>query len=255
MIILKNDNLHIRRFEFKYLIHERQLDSIRNSISNFVTSDPFASLSVENYYQVSSIYFDDLNLNSYFEKLAGLKLRKKLRIRVYGKNIGDKAKAFLEIKRKDDVIVFKDRVSVSLAEARKILEDSNYDLLPLGDNQKSSNSFISLFLRKRLFATVLVSYKREAYFDKLNSSFRVTLDQNLRAKKVYGLDFDLDGAHEVIPNYAIIEAKFNRIMPAWFGMIIKAKQLQRVPFSKYCFCLESCDIVLKNDLPKESIWI
>jgi len=253
MIILSNTNLHIRRFELKYLIHKRQLDNIRKSISHFVASDPFAS--GQNYYQVSSIYFDDLNLNSYFEKLAGLKLRRKLRIRTYDKNVSNKSKVFLEVKRKDELVVFKDRVSVSLSDAREILENSGYNLLPSGDDLKSSNSFISHFLRKRVSPVVLVSYKREAYFDKMNSSFRITLDQDLKAKKVFGLDFDLDNYCKVIPNYAVVEAKFNRVMPAWFGMIVKEKQLQRVAFSKYCFSLESCDIVWRNDLPVSSIWI
>lgn len=255
MITLRNTNLHIRRFEVKYLVHERQLDSIRKSISHFVTSDPFVNSPKQNYYQVSSVYFDDMNLNSYFEKLAGIKLRKKLRIRTYEKDVRDKSKVFLEVKRKDDIIVFKDRVSASLSDAREILESSRYYKLPLGDDLKSSHSFISYYLRKRVSPTVLVSYKREPYFDKMNSSFRITLDQDLKAKKVYGLDFDLDNYRRVIPNYAVVEAKFNRVMPAWFGMIVREKQLQRVAFSKYCFSVESCDIVWRHDPPISSIWI
>jgi len=51
----------------------------------------------------------------------------------------------------------------------------------------------------------------------------------------------------VLPGLAVVEAKFNRIMPAWFGMIIKSYNLNRVSFSKYCFSLESCGIVSASE--------
>ena len=193
-------------------------------------------------------------MTSYFEKLAGLKLRKKLRIRTYDKRLSPNSKVFLEVKRRDDSVVFKDRVALRFSDAEKILQNSRYDLLPMGEDSKASNSFMSLFFRRRLIPAVVVSYKREAYFDKMNSGFRITLDQGLQAVKPFGLNLDLENPRSVAANFAVVEAKFNGSMPSWFGRIVAVRQLQKVAFSKYCFSLESCDIVWRNNLPAASIW-
>ena len=244
-MLIKNLNLHIRRFEFKYLIEERRLDKLRRSISNFVEIDPFAKELKSNFYPVTSLYFDDLDFNSYYEKLAGLKLKRKFRLRVYGTKPTRRQKAFMEIKRRDDAIVFKDRFVSNIENLKLILNDGRYDLLP--QNDKVSNLFVHLVRRKGLRPVVLISYKREAYFDKDNSFFRLTIDQDLVARKNYDIDFDASTCNAVLPGLAVVEAKFNRIMPAWFGMIIKSYNLNRVSFSKYCFSLESCGIVSASE--------
>ena len=252
-MLIKNINLHIRRFEFKYLVSERDLDKIRKSISNFVTLDPYAKLQKREYYQVSSLYLDDINLSSYYEKLAGLKYRKKFRIRVYDEFVKDDTRAYLEIKKRDETIIFKDRVALNVQTARDVLENGRYQDLPsLAEND---NEFVGQFLSKRLMPTVLLSYKREAYLDERNSNFRLTLDQDIHAKRAFGIDFDVENTNRISKGFAVVEAKFNHIMPAWFGMIIKLHNLSRVAFSKYCFSLESCGIVSKTELPFFEPWI
>lgn len=243
-MLIKNLNLHIRRFEFKYLIEERRLDKLRRSISNFVEVDPFAKLK-SNFYPVTSLYFDDFDFSSYYEKLAGLKLKRKFRLRVYETVPAGRQKAFMEIKRRDDAIVFKDRSASNIESLKLILNDGRYDLLP--QNDKVSNLFVHLVRRKGLRPVVLISYRREAYFDKDNSFFRLTLDQDLSARRCNEINFDTSTSSPILPGYVVLEAKFNRIMPAWFGMIIKSYNLTRVSFSKYCFSLESCGIVSESE--------
>ena len=253
-MFLRNNNLHIRRFEFKYLVPDRNLDKIRNSIWDFVEVDKYAKKINSNSYQVKSLYLDDFNYSSYFEKLAGIKYRRKLRIRAYQNSVTDNSRVFLEIKRKDDVIVFKDRIETTLAEIRKYIEGTRYDLLKKDSNVDSRARFFNAFRRAGLVNTTLISYKREAYFDRLNSSFRLTLDQDLSALKTCGIDFDSSGADSVVPGYAVVEAKFNRIMPYWFGMIIRSQNLERISASKYCISLERCGIVRRSNLPVPA-WI
>lgn len=247
-MIIKNPNLHIRRFEFKYLVREENLDKIRRSISNFVIRDPYAVNARDGVYQVSSIYFDDNQFFSYFEKLDGIKGRKKFRIRTYETNLSKSSRVYLEIKRRDEVVIFKDRSQVSFSRFVAGLEKGAYEkLLQLGERDVTSQ-FISYLLNKSLRPNVLVSYGREAYLDERNHSFRITLDQNLCAKETRDLNFDRSDLVAILPHFAIVEAKFNRIMPAWFGQVIRAHNLERVSFSKYCFSLEACGIVPRTDL-------
>lgn len=249
----KNLNPHIRRFEFKYLVAQKKLDKIRQALGNFVEIDPSISQLGGNFYPVTSLYFDDHQLSSYWEKMAGVKSRKKHRLRIYDVKAPVDLKVFMEIKKRNDAIVFKDRYLVNLKDLKLIFEEGRYDLLQ--DEESDVGSlFVHTVKRKRLEPTVLVSYRREAYFDRNNSNFRVTLDQDLRAARRLDFNFDASDCKVVLEDYAVVEAKFNRVMPAWFGTVIKSYNLNRVSFSKYCFSLESCGIVNKSErsyLPQE----
>ena len=254
--MIRNPNLHVRRFEFKYLVSERKLDDIRRALKNFVISDPYALSSKNGVYIVNSLYFDDLNLSSYFEKLAGLKARKKFRIRTYENSLNKNSQVYLEIKRRDEVVIFKDRSLVPFKSVLMGLEDGSYEKL-IGHGEKDvTNQFVSYFIKNSLKPNVLISYCREAYLDSKNYSFRITIDQDLSAVRSHDISFDRSGLFKILPGYVILEAKFNRIMPAWFGPVIRSFNLDRTSFSKYCFGLESCAIVPRTDLSNLSnIWI
>lgn len=246
--MIKNPNLHVRRFEFKYLISNRQLDPIRKSISNFVVADPFAREAKGGIYPVSSLYFDNFGFFSYYEKIDGIKNRKKFRIRSYEKKLSSYSNVFVEIKKRDEVIIFKDRSCVPIRNVIHALELGEYDELLNAGEKDVSAQFLYYFIRKSLKPVVLVTYNREAYFDSRNYSFRLTLDQNLRAQRSPNIDFKQGDSDEILPGYSLLEAKFNRIMPAWFGEIIKQHNLNRISFSKYCYSLEACGIVRRTDL-------
>lgn len=244
----KNLNPHIRRFEFKYLVAQRNLDKIRWAIGNFVEIDPSIGKLGDNFYPVTSLYFDDRQYSSYWEKMAGVKSRKKHRLRIYDVKAPVDLKVFMEIKKRNDAIVFKDRYLTNLKDLQLIFEEGRYDLLPEEEGDVGS-LFVHTVKRNGLEPTVLVSYRREAYFDRNNPNFRVTLDQDLRAARRLDFNFDTSDCKPVLGDYAVVEAKFNRVMPAWFGMIIKSYNLNRVSFSKYCFSLESCGMVNKSERP------
>lgn len=253
-MLVRNNNLHIRRFEFKYLLKENDLDKLRGSLKNFVIEDPHTDEKMS-FYQVNSLYFDDRNFSSYYEKAAGLKARKKYRIRTYGDILKRTDKVFLEIKKRDETIIFKDRSYINKDKIKNVLENGAYELLDEGE-PSVNQQFISAFLTRRLKPVVLISYKREAYFDKRNLSFRITLDQKINAKKSDEINFDTKDSSEIFPGLAVIEVKFNRIMPSWFGILIKSHNLIKISFSKYCHGLETCGIVGKTDLPQVSpLWI
>lgn len=249
---LGNSDLHIRRFEFKYVLPERRVDQVRRSIRNFVELDSFTDRR-KGYYPVTSLYFDNLSFKSYYDKLAGLKFRKKFRVRHYSSNVSNATPAYFEVKKRDEVIIFKDRFASSIRIVRDVLEKGQYEKLTGDDNY---GEFMSPFLSGRLRPMVLVTYKREAYMDVKNSNFRLTFDYDIRSKRVWGLDLESEDMDVTLnQGFVVLEAKFNRIMPAWFGMVIKSNNLINEAFSKYCFSLESCGIVTRIDLPEYLQWI
>ena len=94
------------RREYKYLISYNDIDRLRKRIIPYVDVDNFAAEG--NQYTVRSIYFDTSSLKYYNEKIEGIKIRKKIRVRGYNQK-ADESVVFLEIKRKNENIVNKNR--------------------------------------------------------------------------------------------------------------------------------------------------
>lgn len=248
-MFVRNSNLHIRRFEFKYMVDERDLDKIRKSISNFMVLDPNAAYNSSNFYSVSSLYFDTDNLASYWEKVDGLKIRRKYRIRTYDEKLGINSKVYLEIKKKNEAIIFKDRSLVPLRKVRKAIEYRSYEELASVGEIAVNDYFLGKLISMSMKPKLLTYYKREAYLDSKNSAFRLTLDFDIRAERKKSLDFTSFESIPVLRGGALIEAKFNRALPLWFSHLVKTHNLVRTSFSKYCAGIVACGMVPGIHLP------
>ena len=111
--------LDIKRFEIKYYIQESMVPELRQFIRPFSKFDPYVNgKNGKNAYVVRSIYYDSLNLDYYYEKMDGLKLRKKLRIRSYDQ---ERSTVFIEIKRKYSNCIYKERINLPFQEVRQII--------------------------------------------------------------------------------------------------------------------------------------
>src|SRR5699024_5795974 len=76
------------RYELKYLVPEDTVPAIREELNQHMVRDPYAGPTG---YGVWSVYYDTANLRFYREKIEGLKFRRKLRIRRYGKPVVPKS--------------------------------------------------------------------------------------------------------------------------------------------------------------------
>ena len=77
---MKN-NLQFSRYEFKYFLKEEIADHIFKIALNFMNVDNYALKSGEKGYFVRSLYFDNSEYDNFFEKVDGMQVRKKFRIR------------------------------------------------------------------------------------------------------------------------------------------------------------------------------
>ena len=148
------------RYELKFKIAWESRESFKKLLKlssyNFETAYPPRF--------VNNIYFDTENFKNYFDNLNGNFLRKKIRIRWYGKffnNINPK----LEYKEKKGLLVKK---TVSDFPSFIILE--NTDLSPLIKNFKDKYK-----INKNIKASVINRYYREYYASRGNH-IRITID-------------------------------------------------------------------------------
>ena len=72
---------HRLRHEYKYYINSFVYHVLRERFRHVLGADP--NMENEDGYIISSIYFDDLYGSAVNEKLAGVRFRKKYRIRLY----------------------------------------------------------------------------------------------------------------------------------------------------------------------------
>jgi len=101
-------NVKRGRSEIKYYVPLEKVADIKKFIKPYVNRDPYSSKQKDHRYIVRSLYFDTPQLDFYYQKMDGLQIRKKLRIRVY--NDGHTGEyGFLKIKRKYTNVLIKER--------------------------------------------------------------------------------------------------------------------------------------------------
>lgn len=240
--IPKTINLHFQRFEFKYLLPVELADILIPKLLKYMEWDPYVAEIPTKQYQVASLYYDSAGLACYYEKLAGVEKRKKLRLRVYDQKLQPDSKIYMEIKRRDDAIILKDRVVASHHDCLGALVKGDYVKFKNSrpeDEQKFLDEFFWTKEHNCLMPKIMVVYQRAPLVGKIDKRFRVTFDSDLKTYPADWIELKEDG-RPVNPDSVILEVKFNNILPAWFHHIIKDYQLERISYSKYAMSIEAC---------------
>jgi len=237
------------RYEYKYVVRKSDLEQLRSSILPFVTLDKFAEVDDKHHYTVRSIYFDTPRFDYYYEKIEGIKNRKKIRLRGYDKEDGNNI-VFFEIKRKYDIPIVKYRAPVKFADALDMFKSRNIngqilsnELFPKG-NENSIRFFYQIF-SKNLRPVVLIVYEREAYQAKFDESVRITFDKNIRSKGYPSINdlFEEEKLSPALAGYFILEVKFNDHFPAWLNPVIANFSLRKQSASKYVIAMDASRVI------------
>ncbi len=226
------------RKEYKYYVRQGQIESLRNRFLPYMEHDSFCQQMPEKFYTVRSIYLDTLRMLFYYEKLTGLKYRKKLRIRTYNTPT-ENTKAFLEIKRKIDDTIYKDRAKIVLSDVPKLLKGTDIKLAdenPSFKEKTALDRFTYLTRSLNLESKALVTYEREAFVGTDESDLRVTFDMNVRSFPFPSFDdiFREEDLCGFSGKYFILEVKFFGRMPTWVRNVIRDFRLHQQSISKYC---------------------
>lgn len=234
------------RLEYKYLAPTAMLDRIRADLLPFVDRDPVDGMQNQGIYTVRSIYYDTPRFHCYGDKLAGLRVRRKYRIRGYNAR-DERSVVFLEIKKKYADFIDKHRAAVPARDLASLLETRDIDRYVLangggGQARGDAERFLYNYYRRRLTPAALVVYDREAYFGRYDPSLRITCDLRLRTNLRPGLDslYDEAGLVAAMTSGFIFEVKFHRnALPAWVRSLISRYRLHRMSLSKYTICMDS----------------
>jgi hypothetical protein len=229
-----------QRFEAKYLIDENKACAVGEFIQPFVSADAHGRE-----YLVGTTYLDSPDLRLYRGSVQGEKNRFKLRVRSYRAN--GNGHVYLEIKRRLDQIIMKERVSIQTDHADEyLLAPITPEVGPVSENAKdvlALHNFCSL--RDCLMAVprVDITYDREAYMSGFGENVRITFDRNIKCLPVSTYaeirEFAETPQVPVVTNSVVLEIKFTDRCPSWVGKIIQRFDLQRRSVSKYVMSVDA----------------
>ena len=243
------ENQILYRYEFKYILNKKISDQIEKEARNFMVYDGHVNKELNNKYFVRSLYFENNFASNFYEKVDGMKIRRKYRLRTYSNFFDPKVPIFFEVKGRIAERTYKKRINIKNKYLNLFLSQSqNFNLLNLYPNNEIIINFIFDSFRKNLKPLILVDYKRRPYINKFGLYFRLTFDTNLLSSKTNNL-FSNDKYSswlECKAGYTILEVKFDRSIPAWFHRIIQCYNLKRKSVSKFVLGMSSCGLATET---------
>lgn len=181
-------------------------------------------------YMIRSLYFDTIDDGDYNDKIDGLELRRKIRLRIY-----DPASNFamLEMKQKQGESQKKRSLKLSREDAQELIL-CNYDVLKKYNSDFAAECYGVMHMCCYRPKTV-VEYNRKAFIAKENK-IRVTLDTNIRANESC---FNIFSEHLPLyyvldPFNAVLEIKFNGFLLSYIKTLVNVADKSNLSVSKYC---------------------
>ena len=234
-------HLQRSRFELKYIMRPSRARAVRDYIRSYLDLDKHAAGKTDNLYDVHSLYLDTPDRALCRQTMQGLKNRFKLRIRYYSDDPA--SVVYLEIKRRVDQVILKQRAAVTRAGAQRVLDGGWLGRSQIVGGGLTAQSSCRWFceLRDRVGATgsAYVSYDREAYVSPNSDRLRVTFD-----RRVIGGAYDrFAGFNSRRPWVApridgvILEIKFTDRFPRWLRDMVTVFDLDRCSMAKYVSCV------------------
>lgn len=221
---------HQLRHEIKYYINDGVYHTLRSRLDTVAGPDP--NMKDEDGYLISSLYLDDIYHSAMEEKAAGIRFRKKYRLRCYNRN---DARISLECKRKYGEYISKDSIRLSRSEYDAMLA-GDYDFF-LSRPENLGREVYALHQTRLLKPTVVVEYLREAYVME-QGNVRITFDKDISASVD---EYDMfSERYEVIralePGLMVLEVKYDDFLPDAVYRILKTAMTDKCAVSKYVMC-------------------
>jgi SPX domain protein involved in polyphosphate accumulation len=244
MISISSTIRRFNRFELKYLLSLEAAEAFRREIGVYLQPDTNGNGHGD--YAVSSLYYDSTGYRFYWEKMEGIKFRRKLRIRHYETRaaLTPDTLVFVEVKQRLNRVTQKRRVLLPYCDALLLCDERQVPEHRPEDRGVIEEVFTMLH-QYDLRPASLVSYSRQAFVGSdYDVGLRVSFDTNLRYS---ASDLELHskrfGPFLLPPERVVMEIKANERVPYWLTELVAAHNFRLIRISKYCLSLEMADRV------------
>lgn len=225
----------MNRFEVKYLVATARVPELLAELRDFTQPDPHSV--DENGYRVLSAYWDTPGLAFFWEKIEGVKFRRKLRFRRYA----DSTDVFVEVKQREDRTLQKRRLRWPLERVAAAFGDgtARVDWDALGDDPVAVEVAL-LIERLGLRPTMGILYRRRALFGAFDPELRITIDGRIQYRPGpvdLARPFEV-GRYALDPRASVLEIKYDHRAPRWLTKAVCRHGLTMVRMSKYCSAVD-----------------
>lgn len=216
------------RHEVKHEISSFDQIILRQRLGAFMLQDPHA---IDGRYEIRSLYFDNPDDKSLREKLDGVYIREKYRIRLYNH---DSSYIQLERKFKQGGLGYKQFARLSQAQTEAVV---NGDICWMAKSENPVILGLYTKMRNEAYAPkVIVDYTREPFIY-APGNVRVTIDTNIRT----GLRCTdlLNESCVTVPAAdvpGILEVKWDNFLPDVVRDAVQLGDRHSTAFSKYAVC-------------------
>ncbi len=218
----------LSRHEEKYILTYAQYAILRQRAIQVLHPDPHGE---DGTYTITSLYFDDPEDTGLYEKLDGLALHSKFRVRTY-----DHSDRFIKLERKDKRGIMTQKISAPIQpEHLELLTQSGaWEQFP-----EAAQSLVQQLQEKLFRPVVAIRYTRDAFYHP-GSDFRLTFDRNIEvippdARAL--TDGDLHGIPALEPGSVVMEIKYGAKLPS-FARKLTNVHAPQLSLSKYALCRE-----------------
>ena len=216
------------RHEWKHVLNTGDLLILRQRLRAVMESDPHA---IDGKYYIRSLYFDNPDDKALREKIDGVNMREKFRIRLYN---CDSSVIHLEKKSKRNGLGTKYSAVLTAEQAQKIV-DGDIDWMLRSDHPLIQELYCKMRYQGMRPKTI-VDYTREPFIFR-PGNVRVTLDYDIRT----GLgctDFLNPDAVTIPAGDApiLIEVKWDEFLPSIIRALVSIPDRRVGSFSKYAQC-------------------
>ena len=243
---------YFNRYELKYVLPVAQSGEIIADLLDHL--DPDDHSESDGRYTVTSLYFDTADYKAYWDKIEGHRLRRKVRIRVYGEQVVvPETDCFLEIKQRNNKALQKKRIYIPY-ETAFILANGGEPVNPLDElsevDQAVRSEIQYLAQALSLQPACVVRYDRQAFNgNDYDPGLRVTFDTNLTCR-AHALSLLTQASAPnnffLPPDWAIMEIKVNNRVPYWLSEVLSKHRCTIRRVSKYCSALEKTKVTLRE---------
>jgi SPX domain protein involved in polyphosphate accumulation len=231
----------IQRTELKYFVPLQIYSDLRKDLSHFMKKDKNTKEG-HRAYDVHSIYFDTRNFRYYNDKIDGIEVRQKFRIRYYDPEViaQKKGNLWLELKAKDGPIIKKSRHKIDYLDKIGPFEFNK-------TSSKELDTIMYILNRDNLAPVVRVSYRREALVGIYERDTRITFDSEITGASTIGNSYYRTSrdVRLLSPFQYLLEIKISDAIPSWLSHLIEKYNLEQTAYSKYANAIEKTGTLRK----------
>lgn len=186
-------------------------------------------------YMIRSLYYDTPFDDDYFEKQAGVEVRRKVRLRCYDAKADF---AMLELKQKQGTQQMKRSLRVTKSDAQRLIAG---DYTPLLSYSEPFAAEMYALMQYRCYKPkTIVEYNRKAFIAKENK-IRITFDNRIVSTESSFSLFDTKlNMNPVLDPYdVVLEVKFNGFLLGYIKELINCVDKSELSVSKYCLARQN----------------